>query len=148
MPLIKRNESLMNFPALFDDLFNRDLFNWNNSNYSATRTTLPSVNIRETDDGFEVEMAAPGMDKKDFNISLEGNTLTIASQKKNEEEHKENGYRRREFSYQSFRRTFLLPKDVVDDEHIVARYENGLLLLQIPKKEEVKKKAPRLIEIG
>jgi HSP20 family protein len=148
MPLIKRNESLMNFPALFDDLFNRDLFNWNNSNYSATRTTLPSVNIRETDDGFEVEMAAPGMDKKDFNISLEGNTLTIASQKKNEEEHKENGYSRREFSYQSFRRTFLLPKDVVDDEHIVARYENGLLLLQIPKKEEVKKKAPRLIEIG
>ena|SRR5690606_3555122 len=148
MPLIKRNESLMNFPALFDDLFNRDLFNWNNSNYSASRTTLPSVNIRETDDGFEVEMAAPGMDKKDFNISLEGNTLTIASQKKNEEEHKENGYSRREFSYQSFRRTFLLPKDVVDDEHIVARYENGLLLLQIPKKEEVKKKAPRLIEIG
>jgi len=148
MSLIKRNVNFPAFPALFDDLFGREFFNWNNNNYSSTSTTVPSVNIRETADSFEVEMAAPGMEKKDFHISLDGNTLTIASQKQQQEEKNEDGYSRREFSYQSFQRSFELPKDVVDDEHIAARYENGLLLLTIPKKEEAKKKAPRLIEIG
>lgn len=148
MSLIKRNGYLPSFPALFDDLFSRELFNWNNSNFSSTSTTVPSVNIRETDDSFEVEMAAPGMEKKDFNISIEGNTLTIASHKQHRQETDEGGYSRREFSYQSFQRSFELPKEVVDDDKIAARYDNGLLHLTIPKKEEAKKKAPRVIEIG
>ena len=148
MSLIKRDANFPLFPTLFDDLFSRDLFNWNNSNYSSTSTTVPSVNIKETADSFEVEMAAPGMDKKDFHVSLDGNTLTIASQKQKREETSDAGYSRKEFSYQAFQRSFVLPKDVVDDEHIAARYENGLLHLTIPKKEEARKKAPRLIEIG
>lgn len=146
MSLVKSNSP--SFPTLFDDLFSRELFNWNNSNFSSTSTTVPSVNIKETDDSFEVEMAAPGMEKKDFKIALEGNTLTIASQKQRSEEKKEEGYSRREFSYQSFQRSFVLPRDVVDDSKIAARYENGLLHLTIPKLEEARKKAPRLIEIG
>ncbi|MCH5687625.1 hypothetical protein LWM68_27180 [Niabella sp. W65] len=64
MSIIKRNGNFPSFPTLFDDLFSRELFNWNNSNFSSTSTTVPSVNIRETDDSFEVEMAAPGMEKK------------------------------------------------------------------------------------
>lgn len=148
MSLVKRNAHFPSLPGLLDDLFSRELFNWNNSNFSSTSTTVPSVNVRETDESFEVEMAAPGMEKKDFNISLEGNTLTITSQKQHQEDKDESGYNRKEFSYQSFQRSFQLPKDVVDDEKIAAKYENGLLLLTIPKKEEARKKAPRLIEIG
>jgi HSP20 family protein len=136
------------FPALFDDFFGRELFNWSNNNYSATSTTVPSVNIRETGDNFEVEMAAPGMDKNDFKIELNGNMLTISSQKEHKQEAEQEGYSRREFSYQSFQRSFALPKDVVDVEHITARYENGLLHLTIPKREQAKQKAPRLIEIA
>lgn len=149
MTLIKRNEiGFPSFPALFDDLFSRELFNWGNSNFSSTGTTVPLVNIRENFDNFEVEMAAPGMEKKDFKITLEGNTLTISSQRENHEHEKSEGYSRREFSYQSFMRSFLLPKDVVKAEEIVAKYDNGLLLLTIPKQEHAKQKGPRLIEIN
>ena len=149
MTLIKRNGSaLPAFPAFFDDFFGRDLFNWGNSNFSSTNTTVPSVNIRETNENFEVEMAVPGMDKKDFNVQLDGNTLTISSTKEANEERKEGGYTRKEFSYQAFQRSFVLPKDVVDADQIVARYDKGLLQLTIPKKEEAKKKAPKLIEIS
>ncbi|MCH5718569.1 Hsp20/alpha crystallin family protein [Niabella hibiscisoli] len=66
MSLIKRNGGFPSFPTLFDDLLSRELFNWNNNNFSSTSTTMPSVNIRETDNSFEVEMAAPGMEKKIF----------------------------------------------------------------------------------
>jgi len=148
MSLIRRNGLLPSaLPAIFDDFFGRDLFNWNDSNFSSTSTTIPSVNVRETADNFEVEMAAPGMRKEDFRIELDGNTLTISSQKKSEQTSGEGSYARKEFSYQSFQRSFVLPKDVVNDEGIAARYENGLLLLTIPKKEEAKQKAPRQIEI-
>lgn len=136
------------FPSMFDDFFGRELFNWGNNNYSSTSTTMPSVNIRETGDNFEVEVAAPGMDKKDFQITLDGNLLTISSSKQQSSEETEDRYTRREFSYQSFQRSFQLPKDVVDQENINARYENGLLCLTIPKKEEAKKQAPKMIEIA
>ena len=136
------------FSPMFDDFFGRELFNWGNNNFSSTSTTMPSVNIRETADNFEVEVAAPGMDKKDFKITLDGNLLTISSQKQQSSEDVNDRYTRREFSYQSFQRSFELPKDVVDQENINARYENGLLHLSIPKKEEAKKKEPKLIEIS
>src|SRR5215211_1349227 len=104
MTLIKRNGSLLNpLPALFDDFFNRDLFNWGNSNFSNTNTTIPAVNIKETAENYEVEVAAPGMTKDDFKVELDGNTLTISSEKKDEREQKEGErYTRQEFSYQSF----------------------------------------------
>src|SRR5690242_17962863 len=152
MTLIKRSNDLFpNLPGVFDDLFTRDLFNWGTSNFSSTNTTIPAVNIKETGDNFEVEVAAPGMTKDDFRIQLDGNTLTISSEKEqvNEaEEGEDNRYTRKEFSYQAFQRTFVLPKDVVDAENIQARYENGLLKLTIPKREEARKKAPRFISIS
>jgi HSP20 family protein len=150
MTLLKRNGSLLNqMPVLFDDFFNRDLFNWGNLNFSDTNTTIPAVNIKETADNYEVEMAAPGMTKKDFKIELDGNSLTISSEKSNERKEKDDErYSLKEFSYQSFQRTFTLQKDVVDIDKIQAQYENGLLHLLIPKKEEVKQKPPRLIQIS
>jgi HSP20 family protein len=150
MTLVKRNGNMNSlFPAFFDDFFNRDLFNWKNLNFSDTNTTIPAVNIRETGDAYEVEVAAPGMTKKDFKVELNGNSLSISSQKTSgNEDEQDNSYVRREFSYQSFLRTFELQKDVVDVERIQAKYENGVLHLSIPKKEEVKQKAPRLIHIS
>jgi len=149
MSLIKKNRNSFNaMPALFDDFLGRELFNWGNTNYSSTQTTIPMVNIKESPENFEVEVAAPGMDKKDFRIQLDNNLLTISSQKENSEETTQNGYSRKEFSYQSFQRSIILPKDVVDQEGIKASYNNGLLQLTIPKKEEVKQKGPRLIEVG
>ncbi len=150
MTLVKRNGNLLNpFPVLFDDFFNRDMFNWGHSNFSNTNTTIPAVNIRETAENYEVEVAAPGMSKKDFKVELDGNLLSISSETNHQKEQKEDElFSRKEFSYQSFLRTFTLQKDVVDIEKIEARYENGLLQLLIPKKEEAKQKPPRLIQIS
>jgi HSP20 family protein len=150
MTLVKRNGSLLNpLPMLFDDFFNRDLFNWNNSNFSDTNTTIPAVNIKETPENYEVEVAAPGMTKDDFKVELDGNVLTIRSENNSQKEEREDEkYSRKEFSYQSFQRTFTLQKDVVDIDKIAAKYENGLLHLLIPKKEEAKQKPPKLIQIS
>jgi len=149
MSLIKKNRNSMNaIPALFDDFLGRELFNWGNTNYSSTQTTIPMVNVKESTENFEVEVAAPGMDKKDFRIQLDNNLLTISSHKENNEESTQDGYSRREFSYQSFQRSFMLTKDVVDQDGIMATYENGLLHLTIPKKEEAREKGPRLIEVA
>ncbi len=149
MTIVKRNGNLQNhFPTLFDDFLNRDIFNWGLSNFSDTNTTIPAVNIKETPDNYEVEVAAPGMSKKDFKVLLEGNALTISSERTTQkEQNEEERYTSREFSYQSFSRTFTLQKDVVDVEKIQAKYENGLLHLIIPKKEQAKQKQPKQIEI-
>ena len=148
MSLIKRNENFFTgFPKLFEDFFGRELLDWRKDNFSATSTTIPSVNIRETADSYQVELAAPGMEKSDFNIELEGNRLMISSSKEQENETQKDNYTRREFSYQSFQRNFTLPESVVDADSIKAKYENGLLSIDIPKREEAKKKAPKQIEI-
>lgn len=147
MSVIKRSRE--SFPALssvFDDFFNREFYNWGLSNFSSGGSTMPAVNIRETANDFEVEMAAPGMNKEDFKIELDGNTLSISSEKEFKSE-SDGSYTRKEFSYQAFQRTIVLPKDVVDEDKINARYENGLLRLTVPKREEVKKKGPRTISI-
>src|SRR5688500_3573445 len=119
MSLTRRNDLFPRMTNLFDDFFANDGRNWGINNYSATNTTLPAVNIKETGDNFEVEMAAPGMNKDDFRIELDGNQLTISSERQIQNEDKEGDrYTRREFSYQSFQRVFQLPKDVVDSDKI------------------------------
>jgi HSP20 family protein len=150
MSIIKRNGNFLNpFPAIFDDFLSRDLFDWNASNYSNSGTTLPAVNIKETADNFEVEMAAPGMNKEDFNVTLDGNVLTISAERKAEKSNnQQEKYSRKEFYYESFQRKFSLPKEVVDEQDIQAKYENGLLRLIIPKKEEARPKPPRSIQIS
>ncbi|HEY6436651.1 MAG TPA: Hsp20/alpha crystallin family protein [Ignavibacteriaceae bacterium] len=150
MTILKRNSHLLNnFPTLFDDFLNRDIFNWGLTNFSDTNTSIPAVNIKETPDNYEVEVAAPGMTKKDFRVQLEGNILTIGSEKTSKMEESEDvRYTCREFSYQSFSRTFTLQKEVVDTERIQAKYEDGVLHLLIPKMERAKQKPPRLIEIS
>ena len=130
-------------PTILDDFF-RD---WSSTNFSDTNTSLPAVNIKEDDNSFTVEVAVPGMEKKDFHIDLEDNILTISSEKTVEEKEEKDNYTRKEYSYQSFKRSFTLPKNVVDSDKIAAQYKNGELIIAIPKREEAKPKPARLIEV-
>lgn len=149
MSLIRRNPELPAFGNLIDQFFNNDFFDWNNRNFSKTNTTLPAVNVKEDNDQFTLEVAAPGMHKDDFKVELDHNVLRISSEKQHEATEGKEGdrYTRREFSYQSFMRSFTLP-ETADTAKIGARYEDGVLYLDIPKKEEAKPKPSRLIEIG
>ena len=137
-----------NVPSIFNRFFDNEMLDWNNRHFSNTNTTLPSVNIKENTDEFLVEVAAPGLKKIDFNIEVENDTLTISSEKQLENEEKE-GERvtKREFSYQSFTRSFSLPV-LVERENITAKYEDGILNITIPKKEEAKPQPPKKIEIS
>jgi HSP20 family protein len=135
------------FSSLFDDFFSSELGDWSRNNFSASNTTLPKVNIAEDNDKFAVEMAAPGMEKKDFKIDLDQNVLTISSEKKEEKKEEESKYTKREFSYQSFQRSFTLPESA-DGEKITASYANGILHITIPKKEEAKPLPPKTIKIS
>ncbi|NVJ89988.1 MAG: Hsp20/alpha crystallin family protein [Flavobacteriaceae bacterium] len=134
------------FPVL-SNVFN-DLFNGlSTSNFSDVNSTLPAVNIKENEDEYEVLVAVPGMDKKDFKIDLDNDLLTISSEKKDEIEDVKDNYTRKEYSYLSFRRSFRMPENVVDRDKIEATYKNGELKITIPKLEIAKPKPARLIEV-
>lgn len=144
MTLVRFNPQL---PSLFDRFFDTELFDWANRHFSATNTTMPSVNILETEDHFEVEVAAPGLKKSDFKVQLDRDVLTILSEKRDEKEEKEGErFTRREFSYQSFSRSFTLPNSA-DSDKIKATYTDGILKVVIPKREEAKPKPAKQIEI-
>jgi HSP20 family protein len=107
----------------------------------------PSVNVSEDNDNVILEVAAPGLDKKDFNVAVEKDQLIISASKEAQTEDKEEGkWTRKEFNYQSFKRSFHL-SDKIETEKIEAEYHNGILKLVLPKKEEAKPKAPATIEI-
>jgi HSP20 family protein len=141
--------SSLNFPVwsnFIDEFFNRDLPSVFTSNFN-TGITLPKVNIKETADSYLVEMAVPGLKKSDFHVDLENQTLAISTEIKEENEHKDENYTRREFGYSSFKRTFLLP-ETVDDTKIDAKYKDGILSIHLPKKEEAKQKPSKTIKIS
>ncbi len=125
-------------PSLFNDFFKP----WNewldNGGLWSRVSNTPAVNITEEKDDYLVSLAAPGLKKDDFKIDVEGNTLTISSEKEEKKEEKEAKYTRKEYSYSSFERSFTLP-DEVNKDKIEARYEDGLLKLILPKREEAKK---------
>jgi HSP20 family protein len=111
------------------------------------RTTAPALNIKETDDNFEIELAAPGFGKKDFNVTIEDGCLNITAEKEHSEEEKKDNYTRREFSYNSFERSLQLPESVKEEE-IKAKYNDGILSFKLAKKEEAKKRPPKVIEVA
>jgi HSP20 family protein len=141
--MLVKSSGIPAMPSIFDDFF-RD---WSLSNYSDTNTTLPAVNIKENVNEFTVEVAAPGMEKEDFKINVNNNILTISSEKTVENEENNDKYTRKEYSYQSFERSFNLPKNIVESNQISASYKNGELKITIPKKEEAKPTPPKLIEV-
>ncbi len=111
------------------------------------RTGEPALNIKETEDHFEIELAAPGFDKKDFEVTIDNGYLNISAEKTKEAEEKEEEFTRREFSYNAFERSLLLPENVKEEE-IKAKYKDGILKFNLLKKEVVKKQQPKKVEIS
>jgi len=135
--LSKRIERM---PSLFEDFLNKPIFDLFDGGLSSRLKNVPAVNISERKDDYLVSMAAPGLKKEDFKIAVEGNLLTISSEKEEQSEEKDETYTRQEYSYSSFERSFSLP-DEVNKDKIDARYKDGVLELVLPKKEEAKKMA-------
>ncbi len=137
--------------SILDDFFQKGMNELTDSHFSFNR---PSVNIMEQKDGFEIHLAAPGLKKEDFEIKVEKDQLIVKVSEENKTEDEDNSrendglkFRRREFNYNSFTKSFHLPK-TIDAEAIDAAYENGILKISLNKKEEAKEKAPRTITIS
>ncbi|HXU26043.1 MAG TPA: Hsp20/alpha crystallin family protein [Bacteroidia bacterium] len=104
---------------------------------------VPAVNLSEEEGQYVVELSAPGFDKNDFKIEVNAGILTVSGKHETEKEVKEKNYTRKEFNYGSFQRSFSLPEEI-NEEAIDAKYENGILKMALPKKEEVKKAAKEI----
>lgn len=141
MTLVRRNAGWL--PDVFNDFFEPGFM-------PKANTTAPAINVMESDKGYTVELAAPGMKKEDFcvHINDDGNLIVkMENRQETKDENKSMRYLRREFSYSKFEQTLILP-DNVDKEKIAARVENGVLTVELPKIEETKVKVARQIEIG
>lgn len=149
--LVRTNGTLFpSLPSLLNDFLADDWLNSSLANWKSSGTTLPAVNVMETNDDFRIEVAAPGMKRDDFKVELDNNVLTISSQREdNREENERSGsYTRREFSYQSFQRSFTLPENKVEGEKIAARYVDGILQVTVPKREDAKVKPAKQISVS
>lgn len=145
MTLIRTANRL--YPTLMNQLFNRELVDWNNAGFSADDATLPAVNILEDENRIQIEVAAPGMKKEDFKIDLDQNRLTVSAETGESNSESNERYSRKEFSYRSFRRLFNIPVETINGDQVQATYKDGILLLTLPKREELKPKPARAIEI-
>ncbi len=138
MTMVKLNNRpvVKNFDNLFSELFNNFPAAWG-ENWKDDNLHFPPVNIHETKDAYHLELNVPGRSKEDFKISIEDGQLFISFEQK--EESKQEDYKtiRREFNFRSFKRSFMVD-ETVNTDNIQARYENGLLKLLLPKKEQVK----------
>jgi len=126
-------------PSFFDD----DFFPVLNTRTSS----IPAVNIREDEKRFTLDLAVPGIDKKELKIDINEDVLTISSETKNESEESRDGYKRKEFSYSSFCRSFQIPENINKDK-IEANYKDGILSVTLPKAEEEKHKISRQVKIS
>lgn len=140
MNLVKRNNAL--FPAVMDEMFK----DWMGGTQMVNKV-VPPVNIRENENGFTVELMAAGLKKEDLNIEVDNELLTISAEIKAENNEDGGKFTKREFGLTSFKRSFHLP-ETVNEEGINAVYEDGILKLTLPKKDEALPKAKRLIEIA
>ena len=133
----------------FSDLIDtqKSLFNLNRIFNGGSEIT-PAMNIKENKNDFEIEMAAPGLTKNDFNITIDDGVLTISSEKEEKTEEKEEGYLRKEFSYRTFTRSMSLPENVDESKDVKAEYHDGVLKLVLHKKSEVKSKEAKTIKVS
>lgn len=148
--LKKRNGNL--YPSLTNDFFEDRFFGMGNlldpdNVFWNKGLQVPPANISETRNEFNVDLSVPGMSRSDFNVEVEDGTLTISCEKKDERKEDTENYKRREFSYNSFSRSFQLPDNVLEDK-INAKYENGMLHISIPKKEVSLNKPKKAIQVG
>ena len=146
MALIKFNERFPLSTSVFNNFLNTDDFF--NDDFFAKDSLRPAMNVKENQNDFEVELAAPGFAKEDFDVTIDNNGLHISADKKEENEEKEEGYLRKEFSYKSFKRSLRLPENVNLDKKVKANYKNGVLKMNLLKKEEAKVLPKKVIEVS
>lgn len=142
----RNRSSLPSLSSWVDDLFETGLGTGFLSNFN-TGMTLPAVNIKENKDEYFLEIAVPGMKKSDFNIDVDNRILSISSEKSEEKVSEDENYTRKEFGYSSFKRTFTLP-DTVESDKINAKYNDGILTVHLPKREEAKEKPAKRIDVS
>lgn len=132
----------------FTDLFDRRsmLKNFFDSNEDFDMS--PAMNIKEKDKEFEVELAAPGLKKQDFNITLDDGILTVSAEKEESKEEEKEGFINKEFSYNSFSRSISLPESVDEEKEVIAKYEDGVLKLKLHKRENMEPKKAKKITIS
>jgi HSP20 family protein len=130
-------------PFFMSNFFDDEFF----PGLSARSTSMPAVNIREDEKRFTLDLALPGMDKKELKIEINEDILTISSESKQEREEKTENFKRKEFSYSSFCRSFYLPENINKD-NIEVNYKDGVLTIELPKEEEEKAKLSRQISIS
>jgi HSP20 family protein len=147
MSLIKWNKD-RDIDAPFRGLMDRFLGGDISDFMGDYKGNVPSVNVKETKNDIIIDVAAPGMRKEDFKVTLENDFLLISGESKHEKEDKEDNYSRREFNYESFQRSFSLPEKSVYADKIEAKYSDGILHINIPKTEEARKKEPKKIDIS
>jgi|SRR5690606_26169989 len=129
--LMRKNPDL--FGGLMENLWNEN--NWNRSSELRKHFSMPAVNIKENENDYQVELAAPGLEKEDFNIEVKEGILKLSVSKTVQEEEKKENYTRKEFGFQKFERNFALPKNSIQIENIQASYEQGILKVTLPKQE-------------
>ena len=128
-----------------DTIFDRDFFD---TEFFPMRVgvNVPSVNVKETEKEYMLDVAAPGLERKDFNIEVQNHTLTVSAEKEEKKEKEEEGYSKKEYSYNSFSRSFALPENVKEGD-IDAKYENGILTIRVPKAKETPVKPAQKIAV-
>ena len=144
--LTKRNQPV-GFNNLFDELFEGYFGDWKPARTPSLKKTIPAVNVKENENAFLLELAAPGLKKENFNLEINNNSLTIEATTESKETEEKYNYSRKEFSYESFKRSFTLPKDKIKIEDIEANYSDGVLVVSLPKKPASETNGPRLVEV-
>lgn len=149
MSLIKFNNRNRLFPTWTNDSLKNFLSNdgFFNHDFLEEDSLMPAMNVKEHDKDFEIEFAAPGFSKNDFEVTIDDNILNVSGEKQLEKEEKEEDFTRKEFSYNSFKRSLNLPKSVNTDHEVKATYKNGILKLNLLKKEEASEKPKKIIEV-
>lgn len=137
-PTLWNSNPFQNFMN-YNNLFNDDFFEGD--------SLLPAMNVKENDDNFEIEFAAPGFSKKEFEITIENDILHVSGERSTEKEETDEDYSRKEFNYNSFRRSLKLPANINTESNLKATYKNGILKLNLLKVKEIKKDIEKQIEI-
>jgi HSP20 family protein len=140
LPMITRRSYK---PFMWSSLLDDDFF----PVVSQRNTSMPAVNIKEDEKKYQLDLAVPGIEKRDLKIEINEDVITVSSENKNEKEENTDGFKRREFSYSSFCRSFYLPENV-NKEKIEANYKDGILTIALPKQTEEKSKVSREVAIS
>lgn len=142
MSLVKTNKN-RSFPSFFDDFFEKDWPAW----ASGEENYMPACNVKETEKEFTLEVSLPGYDKTEIKVEHENGVLKIYGEKKAESSEEKDNYTRKEFSYGSFSRSWTLP-DNVKEEDIVANYKDGILNVNLPKRETTTQKLTKQVNVN